>query len=66
MYTPLIKARNMIGLGGYKYLLKPVLFQFDPEKVHDLMTKRGRFLGSNSLTQTLTRIAFDYEDPILS
>jgi len=37
LFTPLISA-------SYHYLLKPILFLFDPEKVHDLLTFTGEMM----------------------
>ncbi|MDX9970553.1 MAG: quinone-dependent dihydroorotate dehydrogenase [Candidatus Gracilibacteria bacterium] len=50
---------------GYKYALKPVLFSFDPEKIHDLFLHIGNFLGKHSVLKKINRIAFYYENPIL-
>lgn len=60
-----VKFRNkLIGL-KYRWVLKPILFLFDPEWVHDLFIKIGVILGSNALTRWATRIWFYYENPIL-
>lgn len=44
----------------YKYLLKPVLFQFDPEAIHDLFTNIGELLGTNPITKSLTGLVYNY------
>lgn len=49
----------------YKYLLKPIFFSFDPEKVHDAMTFFGVKLGSFSLGRKIARLMFDYQNPSL-
>lgn len=53
-------------LGGlYKHIAKPIFFRQDPELVHDRMTRLGQGLGSNLLTQTLTRTTLSYKHPML-
>ncbi|MFZ2072224.1 MAG: quinone-dependent dihydroorotate dehydrogenase [Minisyncoccia bacterium] len=49
----------------YKYLLKPIFFKFDPEKVHDHMTNVGIFLGKYTITRKLTGLFFRYSNPVL-
>lgn len=44
----------------YKNIIKPVFFLFDPENVHDFMTKVGMILGGSSLTRWLTGMIYDY------
>lgn len=61
----LIKARNLVELTGYQYLLKPIYFQFDPEKVHNQMTKAGNKLGSSRIGRAAISLAFNYSNPIL-
>lgn len=46
----------------YKNLLKPLLFLFPPETVHDFMTTAGRLLGHSSVAKSLTRSLFHYEN----
>lgn len=50
----------------YKRLLKPVLFRFDPEDVHDLFTSVGAFLGRHALTRKLTSAVYGYHGPDIS
>lgn len=49
----------------YSKILKPRLFSQDPEKVHDGFSKSGRFIGSNPITRTITRVLFSYSHPSL-
>ncbi|MBD3330777.1 quinone-dependent dihydroorotate dehydrogenase [Candidatus Peregrinibacteria bacterium] len=49
----------------YKYALKPVLFLFDPEKVHELFLWVGEKLGSYKWAKTFTRKLFRYDNKIL-
>lgn len=50
----------------YKNILKPLLFHFDPEFVHDKATKFGEFLGQTNLRKRLLSSLFSYKNPILS
>ncbi|MFH1284898.1 MAG: quinone-dependent dihydroorotate dehydrogenase [Candidatus Peregrinibacteria bacterium] len=61
----LVKIRNIISRGVYKGLVKPILFKFDPEKVHDAFLKIGHFLGTNLFTKSLTAIFFSYRNASL-
>lgn len=60
------KTRNTIIRFFYTKLLKPVLFLFDPEDVHDLMSSVGVLLGKFGLTRWKTRLLFDYKNSVLS
>ncbi len=60
-----IKTRNKIIGWNYRNILKPILFKFDPEDIHDLFIKVGNLLGQTSATRYLTRVLFDYENPVL-
>ena len=44
----------------YRGLIKPVLFRFDPERVHDRTIRLGRFLGSNPVSRGLFKFGFSY------
>lgn len=46
----------------YKNLLKPFLFLFDPETIHDLFLKVGNLLGSNEYTREITSTIFRYQN----
>lgn len=46
---------------SYKNLLKPLLFRFDPEDMHDLFVSIGHRLGSTMLSKRLTRWLFNYD-----
>lgn len=59
------KIRGRVFHFTYRYLLKPVLFQFDPEMIHDLFTSIGEKLGRYRLTRRATALAFDYQHPML-
>lgn len=55
----------MIGI-LYRNVVKPVLFKFDPEFVHDRMLAVGNFLGRFEVTKWFTRLMFDYESSALT
>ncbi|MEI8249285.1 MAG: quinone-dependent dihydroorotate dehydrogenase [Candidatus Taylorbacteria bacterium] len=44
----------------YKYLLKPILFRFDPESVHNFFTSFGVFAGKHSLLRKLVASIYNY------
>ncbi len=47
----------------YKHVLKPVLFLFNPESVHDLFTWTGEFLGKFGITRWVTSFMYGYRLP---
>jgi dihydroorotate dehydrogenase len=49
----------------YRHLLKPFLFLFDAEAVHDNFLKIGQFLGRFRLTRAATRFLFAYKNKCL-
>lgn len=61
----LIRLRNKAFLAGYKYLVKPVLFRFDPEDVHDFFVSSGNIIGKSPAARVLTSIYFNYKDKSL-
>ncbi len=62
MKNVLIKLRNSIIGFLYQKIVKPHCFKKDPEKVHDDITKFGKFLGSNPLTRLKTKCLFGYKN----
>ncbi len=44
----------------YKHILKPILFNFNPEFIHKVFVKMGIFLGSNPLTRKMVKIIYGY------
>lgn len=58
----LIEVRNSIFYLFYKFFLRPFLFLFNPEKVHDCFVVMGRFLGSNFVTEGLVSFVFSYSN----
>ncbi|MGC9599037.1 MAG: quinone-dependent dihydroorotate dehydrogenase [Minisyncoccia bacterium] len=49
----------------YERILKPILFRFDPEGVHDFFVAFGETLGKFSLTRRLTGAFCEYDHPAL-
>lgn len=45
----------------YKTFLKPILFKFDPEFVHNQFTKFGQILGSSSIGRKMMEFFYDYK-----
>ena len=60
------KIRNIIISFVYTRLLKPILFFFDPEFIHDLFVFKGSILGKFAITRYLTRVLFGYKNSRLS
>lgn len=51
---------------AYKYLLKPLFFAQDPEKVHDNMTKLGSRLSKSQTMRKVTKKLLRYDHPVLT
>ncbi len=50
----------------YKRILKPILFIFDPESVHDFFTSTGRILGRFWIGRLLTSLIYGYHGANIS
>jgi dihydroorotate dehydrogenase len=50
----------------YKKILKPLFFRFDPEYVHNMMTRNGVLLGSSALTRAIIGVVYGYHGPDIS
>lgn len=50
----------------YRHLLKPILFRFDPEDVHDAFTWFGEQAGRFALTRWLVSVVYGYRGPNIS
>lgn len=61
----IVNLRNRLEQLFYLYLLKPILFRQDPEKVHDRFTKVGARLGRTWIGRRLTGLCFGYANPSL-
>jgi dihydroorotate dehydrogenase len=66
MYEVFIKIRNTIIFLFYKYILKPIFFKIDPEKVHDHMTNVGKIFSKHPVIRKLFSLTFNYKNSILS
>ena len=60
-----LKIRPMILRAVYKRLVKPVLFQWEPEDAHERCLKIGIWLGRTKWTRALPRWMFNYRHPLL-
>ena len=60
MFEKLISARNYIIRKKYAWILKPIFFKIDPEKVHDRMTSLGKLLSKHFITRKMTNLSFGY------
>lgn len=61
----IIKIRNTLISWKYRHILKPILFQFDPELIHNLFIKIGQILGSHNATHWLIKTLFSYQNDAL-
>lgn len=50
----------------YKYTLRPVIFLFDSEKVHDFFTSLGEQMGNNNFVRNIVKLIFVREYTNLS
>lgn len=50
----------------YKQIIKPILFLFNPEKVHDFFIASGRFVGSNRILKRTIKYFYLYNGPDIS
>ncbi|MDE1975552.1 MAG: hypothetical protein KGI49_03535 [Patescibacteria group bacterium] len=50
----------------YEHVLKPVLFRFDPEDVHDFFTRAGEFMGGHGPTEAIVEAMYGYSGPDIS
>ena len=66
MMEIIVSIRNTTLGILYRLILRPILFLFDAEAVHNLAISTGRFLGSNPITKFLTSISFNYSNEILT
>jgi dihydroorotate dehydrogenase len=62
-----VTDKNLILLSKtmYETILKPILFRFDPERVHDFFVWFGERLGGTSLSRWIVEIFCAYDHPAL-
>lgn len=51
---------------GYKVILKPILFLFAPELIHDQALSLGAYLGKSRVARKVIQACFTYKHPALS
>lgn len=51
---------------GYKYILKPIFFLFNPTTVHNTMISLGSILGSHKITKRISSTLFSFNHKLLS
>lgn len=49
----------------YRWILKPIFFRIDPEKIHDIMLSKGVFLERFAIFRGLTKFFLGYSNPVL-
>ncbi len=49
----------------YKYILKPIFFRFDPERIHDFFVWFGEKLGATAIGRAVTGLFCIYRHPSL-
>jgi len=47
----------------YQFVLKPLLFRLDPERVHNLFVSLGETLGRHAITRRLVSMVYGYRGP---
>lgn len=62
-YRP--KLRESVIHFLYTHVFKPVVFQIDPENIHDSMIIFGESLGKYALVRRVVALLFDYQHPLL-
>ena len=65
MRDKLIGIRNYILEKKYKWIVKPVLFRFDPENAHNKINNLGRFLGKYFITKKIAGMLWNYSNEAL-
>lgn len=61
----LVGIRNRVIAKVYKWVLKPIFFQFQPETIHDIMSFFLKFAGKFPPTRALARWCFGYSNDAL-
>lgn len=65
MKNDIVTLRNIFLASFYKWLLKPILFKIDPEKVHIKSTAFGEWIGGHDIFKKLISSQFKIENPTL-
>lgn len=61
-----VKFRNSVNGAVYRNVVKPTAFMFDAEAVHKFFIAVGKRLGKHKLGKKVTRVAYYYENDMLS
>lgn len=60
-----IKTRNIVINWKYRLVIRPILFRFNPEDVHDWFVSIGHYLGATTLSRWLTKLCLYYKNSSL-
>src|SRR3989344_5209317 len=63
--TKFLQARNLIMEKKYKWLLKPIFFRINPEKIHDIMSALLRIAGKFLIIRKIAYLFWGYSHPAL-
>ena len=66
MLLPLQRRLEYISLMVYRYLVKPLLFRFDPEAVHNFITNTGEKLGEYRAGRKFISAVYGYREQDIS
>ncbi len=61
----LTKTRNQLIRDFYVWILKPILFCFDAENIHDSFIQIGQIIGKSIITKKITSSFFNYKNSSL-
>ncbi len=50
----------------YQWLIRPILFRQDPEKIHDKITVLGQKLGANATARKIIKASLSFQSPQLA
>jgi len=56
------RIRNLVNRATYSKIIKPILFRFDAEKVHESFVKVGEFLGRGKIRRSMVSKIFNYKN----
>lgn len=66
MLSFIVGVRNFILHQLYLYVIKPLIFLWEPEVAHDKLKSVGKFLGSNPITRGFATLMFGYTNKALN
>lgn len=61
----LILARNAISRLKYQCIIKPIFFQFNPETIHNIISRFLEIMGSTELTRSIIAFCWGYRNKML-